>query len=196
MHLPDSAPRAAYARLRERWQGLKLPCPDPERGGGGCVWAGTTLAAAGGKPSAAAAGRPLSPARPPLFPDWARAHAAVPSPAALRACGWSFRGVFAASRDAVRPSQPTPAAAVRPGPLVPPPTTVWGPQYVARTHCPPPQNRRPPVRLPQVRRHPRSFYANLRDQLATAPFPVSGMYMERLWHVGAAGAGRSGAGHR
>jgi hypothetical protein len=54
-----------------------------------------------------------------------------------------------------------------------------------------------------IRKHPPAFYANLEAQLGVATFPVSGMYMERMWRRvflcsrgGDAGAGAQPRGAR
>lgn len=96
MHLPDTAPRAAVARFRERWQGMKLPCGDSEEGGATCAWRGTT----------SSSGNTLAPASPATFGAWAMRHAGVTSKGALRSCGWSFRGVFAASSTSIAAHPP------------------------------------------------------------------------------------------
>jgi len=97
MHVPDSRPRRAYSWLKELWQGFKLPCASAQRGGD-CRWDGTT----GGN---SARGGALVAAEPPDFYDWMRAHAET-RPRDMLACGWSFRGVFAASAAAVRRHPP------------------------------------------------------------------------------------------
>lgn len=106
-----------------RCAGYKLPCGDAQRGGTDCAWDGTS----GGN---AAARGVLTPATPPDFHDWMllhtgtlhsdmaraappRLHAASDSGASADArvraqlrCGWSFRGIFAASAGAIRKHSP------------------------------------------------------------------------------------------
>lgn len=98
MHLPDTPPRVLYAWLRELWQGYKLPCASAQRGGA-CRWAGTSG-------SNTAAGKELAAAEPPGFQEWLWYHLGTSNAAMLR-CGWSFRGIFAASAAAIRRQPPS-----------------------------------------------------------------------------------------
>lgn len=52
-------------------------------------------------PAGANPGGALTPATPPLFPDWLAAHLGGATEADVRACGWGNRGMLAVSRAAV-----------------------------------------------------------------------------------------------
>ena len=93
MHWPDSPLRFAHSRLKELVQGFKFPCKDRNVGSTGCRWDGTS----GANPT----GGQLVPAEPNNFITWMRVHADT-SVWDMLACGWSFRGVFAASGAAIR----------------------------------------------------------------------------------------------
>ena len=93
MHWPDTPLRFAQSRLKELVQGFKFPCADRNVGSRQCRWDGTS----GANPLGGA----LVPAEPNDFLAWMRVHAHTTLWDML-ACGWSFRGVFAASRGAIR----------------------------------------------------------------------------------------------
>ena len=92
-HWPDNWLRFAHSRVKELVQGFKFPCADRNRGSKQCRWDGTS----GANPQAGV----LAPAEPNDFVEWMRLHTSTTVWDMLR-CGWSFRGVFAASKAAIR----------------------------------------------------------------------------------------------
>jgi hypothetical protein len=78
--------------------GYKFPCSNAQRGGLDCRWDGTSGANEG-------AGGALVPAMPTDFYDWMLMHTGTLHSDMLR-CGWSFRGVFAASAASIRKHRP------------------------------------------------------------------------------------------